>query len=113
MINLQILSLHVIPPYTIQESTFNRFEDEISTIPTEFLPGMDQPANPTIMSSSLKLFQSPNPDMSMLSLLSSDPGPGLQAGDIENRPIQEETGAPAVLGDSESMTLFSRHALSQ
>ena len=54
---------------------------------------MDQPADRTIMSSSLKSFQSPieYPDVSMLSLLPSDPGPG---GDMENRPIQEEMGGP-------------------
>ena len=78
-------------PCLPQESTFNRFEDEISIIPPESLPGMDQPANRTIMSSSLKSFLSPNPDASMLSLLPSDPGPG---GDMENRPIQEEMGGP-------------------
>ena len=58
---------------------------------------MDRPEARTTMSSSLKLFQSPNPDMSMSLLLSSDPGPGLQAGDMENplrcrQLIQEETG---------------------
>ena len=55
---------------------------------------MDRPEARTIMLSSLKLFQSPNPDISMSLLLSSDPGPGLQAGDVESRcrqPIQEET----------------------
>ena len=58
---------------------------------------MDRPEARTTMSSSLKLFQSPYPDMSMLLLLSSDPGPRLQAGDMENRcrrSIQEETGGP-------------------
>ena len=75
--------------------------DEISIIPTKFLPGMDRPEAQTIMSSSLKLFQSPNPDMSMLPLLSSDPGSGLQAGDMENscrQPIQEETEGPRDTG---------------
>ena len=97
MQNIQILSLHGM----IQETTFNKFEDEISIIPTKFLPGMDRPEAQTIMSSSLKLFQSPNPDMSMLPLLSSDPGSGLQAGDMENscrQPIQEETEGPRDTG---------------
>ena len=59
---------------------------------------MDRPEARTIMLSSLKLFQSPNPDMSMLS---SDPGSGLQAGDVENscrQPIQEETEGPRDTG---------------
>ena len=62
---------------------------------------MDRPEAQTIMLSSLKLFQSPNPDMSMSSLLSSDPGSGLQAGDVENscrQPIQEETEGPRDTG---------------
>ena len=62
---------------------------------------MDRPEARTTMSSSLKLFQSPNPDMSISLLLSSDAGPRLQAVDMENRcqrPIQEETGGP-MIGD--------------